>query len=200
MKEDTCLETKTTQCLPVRSPPLATGVIAVATLAGLVIAALGLRTWRVQLAASADFDLARRLLLEVYRLRDALEYVRDPMMLVQEAAGADPNVPWEVSAYERRWQGVMDNPGPASSLRLRMPDPVGRRDQGAEERANETRGSALSRRERLRSIQAGSGRRRSQPGTPRRAVWGYVRRRLCVALEKVVARFEAYVRPHLPRK
>jgi hypothetical protein len=85
----------------------ATCVVAIATVVGFAIAALGLKIWRVQLEGSAHFELARRLLLEVYRLRDAIERVRHPMMLVSEAAGADPNVPWEISAYERRWQDVL---------------------------------------------------------------------------------------------
>jgi hypothetical protein len=85
---------------------IATCVIAAATTAGLAVAMLGLKTWQAQLRGSADFDLARSLTFEVYRVRDALESVRSPLMLVGEAAGANPDVPWEVAAYERRWQRV----------------------------------------------------------------------------------------------
>jgi hypothetical protein len=91
---------------------LATCLVALATIVGVGIAALGLRTWRLQLQGTAHFDLARRLLLEVYRLRDALERVRSPLMMVSEAAGADDDLPWELTAYERRWQRVVEAQAP----------------------------------------------------------------------------------------
>jgi hypothetical protein len=73
-----------------------------------VIAAFGLTTWRKQLEGSAHFELARRLLLEVYRVRDSVEAVRHPFMESSEAAGSDPDVPWEIAAYEKRWRGVVE--------------------------------------------------------------------------------------------
>lgn len=38
----------------------------------------GLHTWRKQLKGSADHDLARRLLIELYKLRDAIQRARSP--------------------------------------------------------------------------------------------------------------------------
>jgi hypothetical protein len=85
---------------------VATCVVAVATVAGVVIASLGLRTWRAQLEGTAHFDLARRLLLTVYELRDAIDNVRHPFLSSGEAAGGHPDTPWQIAAYENRWAGV----------------------------------------------------------------------------------------------
>jgi hypothetical protein len=87
---------------------LAGCLVAVATVLGVFIAAYGLKTWRNQVKGAAQFELARRLLLDVYRLRDAIEGVRHPLMLISEADGADTGVPWEVSVYDKRWRRVMN--------------------------------------------------------------------------------------------
>jgi hypothetical protein len=85
---------------------VATCVIAVATVGGLLIAILGLRTWRAQLEGTAHFELARRLLLAVYELRDAINNVRSPFLSSAEAVDGDPDTPWQITAYENRWTGV----------------------------------------------------------------------------------------------
>lgn len=85
---------------------IATCVVAVATVAGVAVASRGLRTWRAQLEGTAHFDLARRLLLAVYEVRDSIDNVRHPLLSSSEAAGADAQIPWEISAYEDRWSGV----------------------------------------------------------------------------------------------
>jgi hypothetical protein len=85
---------------------IATCVVAVASVAGLLVAILGLQTWRTQLEGTAHFDLARRLLLAVYELRDAIDNVRHPFLSSGEAAGGDPDTPWQIAAYENRWTGV----------------------------------------------------------------------------------------------
>ena len=87
---------------------LATCIIAAATVTGAVIATFGLKTWRKQLEGSAHFELARRLLLEVYRVRDSVQAVRHPFMEPSEAAGGDPDVPWQITAYEKRWREVVE--------------------------------------------------------------------------------------------
>lgn len=40
----------------------------------------GLHTWRKQLRGSADHDLARRLLIEIYELRDLIKRARSPVV------------------------------------------------------------------------------------------------------------------------
>jgi hypothetical protein len=178
----------------------ATCVVAVATLMGLAIAALGLKTWRVQLEGSAHFDLARRLILEVYRLRDALERVRHPMMLVSEAAGADPNVPWEVSVYERRWQEVLGVRAPLEVCVYEFQILFG--DEITE-----------LKRELMKQVQtlylAVSAFAQSKQGRDDRDLGQEYRDVLyggmggddfSVQLQAIVARLEAYARLHLPRK
>jgi hypothetical protein len=45
-------------------------------LAGTYIAWIGLSTWRAQITAKAEYDLARRVLLRLYRIRDAIQAAR----------------------------------------------------------------------------------------------------------------------------
>jgi hypothetical protein len=85
---------------------IATCVVAVATVVAVAIAILGLRTWSAQLEGTAQFDLARRLLLAVYEVRDSIDNVRHPLLSSSEAADANPDIPWEITAYENRWSGV----------------------------------------------------------------------------------------------
>lgn len=175
-----------------------TCVIAVATAVGVFIAARGLKAWRVQLEGSAHFDLARRLLLEVYRLRDALEGVRSPMMLRSEAAGADPDVPWEVSAYERRWQRVLDILAPLDVCIYESQILWGDETQKLMHELRSQMGKlnfAVS--VSLQSKRADEGLAQEQ----RDVLYGGMGDdAFSVALQAIVARFEAYVRPHLPRK
>lgn len=46
----------------------------------------GLHTWRRQLRGSADHDLARRLLIEIYKLRDEIRRARSPVIFSFETA------------------------------------------------------------------------------------------------------------------
>jgi hypothetical protein len=85
---------------------VATCVVAIATLVGVIIASFGLQTWRAQLEGAAHFDLARRLLLAVYEVQEAVDNVRHPFLSSAEAVGGDNDVPWEITAYENRWSSV----------------------------------------------------------------------------------------------
>lgn len=72
----------------------------------------GLHTWRRQLKGSADHDLARRLLIELYKLRDEIQRARSPAIFSFEAvpfegevASADPkqaSYDFTARAYRRR--------------------------------------------------------------------------------------------------
>lgn len=44
----------------------------------------GLATWRRQNKGTADHELSRRLLIDLYRLRDGISHVRNPVMLGNE--------------------------------------------------------------------------------------------------------------------
>jgi hypothetical protein len=82
------------------------------TIVALIIAWFGLHTWRRQLKGSYDFELSRRLLLSVYKCRDALQSARNPF--VQPSESDRDRDDWEVSAYENRWKAVAE---PMSELR-----------------------------------------------------------------------------------
>jgi len=49
----------------------------------------GLATWREQNKGTSDHDLSRRLLIDLYRLRDCIGHVRNPVMLGSEGAVED---------------------------------------------------------------------------------------------------------------
>jgi hypothetical protein len=81
---------------------------AVATLFGVLIAGFGLSTWRKQLKGTYDYELAKKTLFSVYKLRDALRYVRQPFLSVGEASRDNKDIPWEQSAYLNRWKEVRE--------------------------------------------------------------------------------------------
>lgn len=49
----------------------------------------GLATWRRQNKGTADHDLSRRLLIDLYRLRDSISHVRNPVILGGEGGAAE---------------------------------------------------------------------------------------------------------------
>lgn len=55
---------------------VSTVVIAICAVAGVIIAALGLYTWRRELHGRAVYDLARRVLLAVHTVREAVRHFR----------------------------------------------------------------------------------------------------------------------------
>ncbi len=55
-----------------------------ATIAGVVLAIIGFSTWKDQLKGKTNYDLARRYLRSVYRMRDAIKFVRNPFIPLSE--------------------------------------------------------------------------------------------------------------------
>ena len=97
--------------------PLKDVVLGGAAIVGAVVAWRGLKTWKRQLKGGVEYELARRLLRCTYKYRDALSWVRHPMMLASEM----PLPPEENRArmnqeeirhygsgagYQARWNGV----------------------------------------------------------------------------------------------
>lgn len=79
------------------------------------VARSGLQTWRRQLRGQAQYELARRVLRAVLRVRDLMDGVRSPMITAgefaaaYEAAGENPPEILSDSrgtqlVYDRRWQ------------------------------------------------------------------------------------------------
>jgi hypothetical protein len=105
--------------------PYLTAIKDIATILSLGVAAfvaiVGLRTWRRQLKGTAEYELAKRVLKSVYRLRDALAQVRSPIITSGETEFAlkDAGIelkPGDPSAhatsitvvYQFRWRKVVD--------------------------------------------------------------------------------------------
>jgi hypothetical protein len=63
-------------------------VTILATVTATIIAYAGLQTWKKQLRANAEYDLARRVLIAVYKVKDAVNNCRifiDPREHLEEA-------------------------------------------------------------------------------------------------------------------
>src|SRR5437016_7623030 len=69
---------------PETASSIAIIVTAVCAVGGLIIAGLGLRTWRQELRGRAEYELARRVMILVYKVRDGLEFVQHPTVYVTE--------------------------------------------------------------------------------------------------------------------
>ena len=94
-------------------------VLAVAAITGSVVAVMGLDTWKRQLRGHSEYELSRRILVSLYKYRDAINGVRHPAMLSYEM----PEPPDEIidsmnreqirffgisHAYQKRWDKVQD--------------------------------------------------------------------------------------------
>lgn len=92
--------------------------IAAAIAAGVAVA--GLQTWKRQLQGTAAYDVSRRLLRSVYRLREEIRALRSPFMSAGEIASAmkaagieppqsgTPGKDSQEAAYNVRWRRVAD--------------------------------------------------------------------------------------------
>ncbi|MBJ2237021.1 hypothetical protein JFT61_19600 [Pseudomonas fluorescens] len=59
---------------------------AIATVAAVLLAAAGINAWRSQLQATSDHELARRLLVSLYKYREAVRSIRHPMIMSSETS------------------------------------------------------------------------------------------------------------------
>jgi hypothetical protein len=93
--------------------------MALAAFGGLVIAALGLRTWKQQLRGTAEYDLARRLLRAALQVRDEIARLRNRWAVVIAQSEADNasstaeeskrkgwSPEFERAAYDRAWRSL----------------------------------------------------------------------------------------------
>ena len=95
-------------------------ITAAAAATGAIVAILGLRTWKAQLRGHTEYDLARRLLRSVFKVRDEIAGVRNPFMSAGEiqaafdAAGVKPQPELGFDkrsnqlVYEKRWSDLAD--------------------------------------------------------------------------------------------
>ena len=94
-------------------------VITGAAITGSIVAVKGLSTWQRQLKGQSEYDLSRRILVSLFKYRDAINGVRNPAMWADEM----PSPPEEKSktmnsdqisfygtsnAYQARWDKVQE--------------------------------------------------------------------------------------------
>lgn len=77
-------------------------VLAIAGSLGAYVAFQGLNTWKRQLKGAFEYELARRLLKNTYRLRQAIAVVRNPFMSAQEMHDASQDSGGLSAEYEQR--------------------------------------------------------------------------------------------------
>jgi len=94
--------------LQVVLPLVRDSLLAAAAVVGAFVAIAGLRTWKKQLKIQSEYELSRRLLQGVLRIRDALQSVRNPIVPLAFEE--------KRSAYEERLSRVQ------SALRQVEPD------------------------------------------------------------------------------
>jgi len=99
-------------------------VTILAALVAATVAIMGLRTWKKQLRGKTEYELARRLLCSVYRVRDAIRIVRNPFVSSAEAVQSMQETEMEIESfdprntqhtvlrqqavYQRRWKGIQE--------------------------------------------------------------------------------------------
>lgn len=92
-------------------------ILSGAAIAGAVIAIKGLGTWKRQLKGQSEYELSRRLLVTLFKYRDAIAGVRHPAMWAYEMPGPPEGESKNMSrehvrfygtskAYQARWAKV----------------------------------------------------------------------------------------------
>lgn len=90
--------------------------------AGLIIAGMGLATWKKQMKGAKEFDAAYNLNYSVLKLRDAIKYVRNPAIWPSESRQAiqylkskypersdeELEIDCHAAVYEMRWGKITD--------------------------------------------------------------------------------------------
>lgn len=77
-----------------------------AAVGGATTALMGLNTWKKQLNWQTDHDLARRILVSLYRYRDAINGVRHPAMFAYEMPEPPEQEREGMTAEQRRFYGL----------------------------------------------------------------------------------------------
>ena len=91
-------------------------VTSIAAVVGVWVAWRGVSAWRSELRGRTEYDLARRILVGVYRVREGVRSVRSPLMSSAEYAqreGRDPKSEGTSAAdlayaYDRRFKAIRD--------------------------------------------------------------------------------------------
>ena len=90
-----------------------------AIVGGAIMAVIGVNAWKKQLKGSTEYELAKRYLKSVYKIRDAIKFVRNPFISIDEMAVAlkengvenpdySNNQQTNRVVYSVRWKKVME--------------------------------------------------------------------------------------------
>ena len=82
-------------------------------LGGVIVACMGLSTWRRQLKGNVEYETARRLYKAVLKVRDAMSYVRNPWIPLSEMESASAKHPeadktTNRAVYHVRWEKITE--------------------------------------------------------------------------------------------
>lgn len=92
-------------------------ILSAAVIVGAIVAVKGLNTWQRQLKGKSEYDLSRRLLVSLFKYRDAIDGVRHPVMWAYEMPFPPKEEADKLSrdqirfygtskAYQERWDKV----------------------------------------------------------------------------------------------
>lgn len=84
--------------------PIKEVILTAVAVAGAVVAVIGLTTWRRQLGGTVEYELARRLLKEVYQFREALQSVRFPFISAKEMELTEEEGPPPKNDKDKRYR------------------------------------------------------------------------------------------------
>jgi hypothetical protein len=95
---------------------IAAAIVGLSAATTAIVAIIGLNKWRAELRGKTDFELARRILKNAYRVRDGFRVVRSPLMYGSEYADRPDRKEEERNcrrldtdyAYNRRLKAVQD--------------------------------------------------------------------------------------------
>jgi len=83
--------------------PLALEILTtLSVIIGVIIAILGLGEWKKQLKGNTEYELARRVLIKTFKVRDAFQQVRHPFMSLKKEEGEEDLVPAEQREFQIR--------------------------------------------------------------------------------------------------
>lgn len=81
-------------------------VLSGAAITGAVVAVKGLGTWRRQLKGQSEYELSRRILVSVFKYRDAINGVRHPVMWAYEMPSPPEDEVAKMSPEQIRFYGT----------------------------------------------------------------------------------------------
>ncbi len=94
-------------------------VTTIAPVATFVVALLGLKTWKRQLKGQSEYELSKRMIVNILKYRDAIHSVRSPSIWPEKehlpstderAAMSDAEIRyyWIEKAYQSKWANLLD--------------------------------------------------------------------------------------------